>query len=192
MLDTMKTKMKSTASTGRTMSLALALASLLVFGVACSRASKAVSPELDPAKQDVLQALWSDQGTQPAMSLDKLRSLPAGSSVAIEGRIGGVMRPFAAGYASVVLADDAVAFCNEIEGDGCKTPWDACCEDPDVLIRQRFVVQVLGPDGMPLPVGLKGWQSLKELDHLWIEGVLDAQSSKDNVLINVRAMGRKG
>ncbi len=115
-----------------------------------------------------------------------------GDSVVVEGVIGGLLHPFTQGYASFVLGDDAIVYCNEMaEPDHCPTPWDACCVDSDILKASRLVIQMLDQQGMPLETDLKSSLSLKELDELIIVGEVAEGSTPSNVIINASGIYRK-
>src|SRR5688500_3116572 len=51
-----------------------------------------------------------------------------GDEVVMRGVVGGSEDPVAANQAIVTLVDTSVTTCDKMEGDTCKTPWDACCE----------------------------------------------------------------
>ncbi len=113
-----------------------------------------------------------------------------GAKVVVTGVIGGVLHPFTEGYASFVLADDTLLFCNEMEDDHCETPWDACCEDPDKIRQMRLVVQAVDAEGLPVEQGLRGVGGLKELDVVTVSGVVDPQSTPDNLIVNLTSIVR--
>lgn len=108
-----------------------------------------------------------------------------GETLAIRGQIGGTVHPFTQGYATFVLADESLVFCDEMgDADHCPTPWDACCEDPDKLAASRASVQFLAGNGRPFPFSLKGVAGLKESDALIVTGTVAEGSNPDNLIIN--------
>ncbi|SFJ43321.1 hypothetical protein [Planctomicrobium piriforme] len=60
--------------------------------------------------------------------------------VVLVGRIGGSTKPFVDGVAAFTIVDPKVPYCSKEEG--CKTPWDYCCEQNQVknnIAMVRFV-----------------------------------------------------
>ena len=86
-----------------------------------------------------------------------------GDEVVVRGVVGGTEDPVAANQAIVTLVDAGVTTCDKMEGDTCKTPWDACCEKD--LPAKTATVQVVGADGKPLKGSLAaaGVKPLKQL-----------------------------
>jgi hypothetical protein len=86
-----------------------------------------------------------------------------GDEVVVRGIVGGTEDPVAANQAMVTLVDAGVTTCDKMEGDSCKTPWDACCEKD--LPAKIATVQVVGADGKPLKGSLAaaGVKPLKQL-----------------------------
>lgn len=112
-----------------------------------------------------------------------------GAEIVVAGQIGGTMQPFGASFATLVLGDEIIAFCNETGADHCATPWDACCEDPEVIQSNRASVQLVA-NGLPLPGTLRGVGGLTELDHVIVTGTVDPTSTPDNLLINATGIYR--
>lgn len=133
-----------------------------------------------------------DSAPEDAIAVTEARNLEPGDSVVVTGVIGGVMHPFTEGFATFVLGDDAIVFCNEMGDDHCATPWDACCEDRDVLAKSRAMVQVLDADGTPLAQGLRQVNGLVELSKVTVIGVVAEQSTQENLIINAAQIHVKG
>ncbi|MFN0137301.1 MAG: hypothetical protein ACKVS9_14455 [Phycisphaerae bacterium] len=113
--------------------------------------------------------LFVAQPPEGAVAVGKLKAdAAAPTSIVVYGRIGGRKEPFVAGSAMFLLADMSMKACSELEGDLCATPWDYCCEPKENLSKMLATVQVLGPDGKPLAVGLDGTNGLKPLAELTI------------------------
>jgi len=84
----------------------------------------------------------------------------------------------------LTIGDPAVlTSCNRMPGDSCATPWDACCDDPDLIKKAIATVQILDADGKLLPSGLKGLGGMKELSSVIIKGTVADGSTPDNLLI---------
>jgi hypothetical protein len=128
---------------------------------------------------------WLESEPASAISVEALiKSAEQGEEYTVVGVIGGTMEPITSGFASFVLADDSITFCNEMESDHCPTPWDACCEDPDKVKNGRISVQFAGKDGIPLQTELKGVNGIENLAMVTVRGVPDPASTKENLILN--------
>ncbi|NUQ50691.1 MAG: hypothetical protein HUU27_12355, partial [Phycisphaerae bacterium] len=111
-----------------------------------------------------------------------------GRDLVIHGRIGGRREPFTKGSAVFLLADRALPACGEANpNDGCKTPWDYCCEPADVIAANTATIQIVGADGRPLAISLRGVHDLAPMAEVVVVGKV-AQRSDDGVLV-VNATG---
>ena len=114
-------------------------------------------------------------------------SAKVGDEVVFEARIGGRVKPWVEGRAVMVVIDPALVACSEMDmDDGCKTPWDYCCESTETLTTNTATVQVSGTGGRPLPLGLEGHGGLKALDRIVVAGVVTV---KDEGAFAVEARG---
>jgi len=96
-----------------------------------------------------------------------------GDTVTIIGRIGGSREPFVDGRAIFTLVDTRLKACGEgAEEDGCKTPWDYCCEPRKELTANMATVRIVGADGQPLKYGLMNVQGLKPLARVTVVGTV--------------------
>jgi hypothetical protein len=109
----------------------------------------------------------------------------AGDEVVVRGRVGGSLSPFVEGRASFQLVDASLHACGEGTAmDECKTPWDYCCDDPKELAAHSASIQVTGPDGKPLHVGLRGFAGLKPLSRATVKGVVARAADSGALVIN--------
>lgn len=108
------------------------------------------------------------------------RGLEAGGSVVVRGRLVGAKELFAEHQAMMQIADPQLVKPNFSK----PIPHLACCTPQDVKTANMITVQVIGKDGLPLPVSLKGAQGLKELDYVTIEGVIAPESTAEAPVIN--------
>ncbi len=109
----------------------------------------------------------------------------AGAKVILIGDIGGRVPPFIGNRAALILADEtAITSCDKKHGDGCKTPWDYCCDTPKTIAESILTVQVLDSNGTVIKASLKGFVGLKELSKVIIVGTYDDTSTKENVIVN--------
>jgi hypothetical protein len=110
-----------------------------------------------------------------------------GDTVTISGRVGGSRKPFVDGRAVFTLMGPELKACSDIEGDGCKYPWDYCCEKPEDIAAHSATVQVVDAAGAPLRMNLQGENGLKELSKVTVVGKV-VQVEGPNVVINATGM----
>ena len=120
---------------------------------------------------------------------EAIKKAKPGEPIVVKGQIAAAMTPFSENYASFVIGDEALLYCNEMGDDHCPTPWDACCEDLDKVKTSRASVQIV-ENGLPLPLSLKGIGGLKELDYVVVSGTADPSSTPDNLIINLTEIYR--
>jgi hypothetical protein len=85
------------------------------------------------------------------------------------GRIGGDVNPWIEGQAAFLVVDSALKPCNEKDDDGCKTPWDYCCDVND-LPAHRAMVKVVDASGKTVATDAKKLLGIKELQTVVIHG----------------------
>jgi hypothetical protein len=128
-------------------------------------------------------ALWLTAEPADAKPVAEVKkTAAAGQDVIVFGRIGGGKDPFVTGRAMFMLADRSVQSCVEKHGPGCTTPWDYCCEPKELVLASTTTVQIVGPDGKPLKVGLASEHGLKPLTEVVIAGKVS--SAGENVVID--------
>lgn len=110
-------------------------------------------------------------------------SVKDGDRVVVTGIVGGRAEPIADRRAILTLLDAAVPTCDKNPEDGCKTPWDACCEPAEVLTRNSVTVQVVDAEGRPLRAPLSSLPGVKPQAVLTVSGVANV-TADGVVLIN--------
>ncbi len=110
----------------------------------------------------------------------------ASGDVIVHGRIGGRRDPFVKHAAMFLLADSGLKPCNELHGDSCPTPWDYCCESREAIAAGTATVQVLGNDGKPLAIGVKGRQGLDPLAKVTVAGEIMPRGDTGVLVINAK------
>ena len=123
---------------------------------------------------------------EPRSVADVKADVSATGDVVIHGRIGGRRKPFVDGAAVFLLADTSMKTCIELHGDGCKTPWDYCCEARESLAVKTATIQIVGPDGKPLRVGLEGTHPLEPLARVTIAGEIAPRADGGTLVINAQ------
>jgi hypothetical protein len=92
-----------------------------------------------------------------------------GDDVLLEGRIGGAHNPWVDGYAAFTVVDSSLRACSDIPGDGCKTPWDYCCETPK-LKTATALVKVVDEDGNAVAADARKLLNVTELSRVVVKG----------------------
>ena len=138
-----------------------------------------------PLKQVVL-------GTAPDKPLEiaTIRgSAKPGETVTFKGQVMGSDTVFMDGRAVMVMGDPKkMTPCSDIPGDECPTPWDVCCDDPEVVTASIITVQVTDESGKPLKATLKGLSGLKELSWVTVTGKVTEASNKENMVVNASGL----
>jgi len=107
-----------------------------------------------------------------------------GDSVLFEARVGGREDPFVEGRAIFVVADSALQSCDAIEGDGCKTPWDYCCETPADLLENVATVRFVDAAGDPLEASVKDHKGLSGLKTVVVRGTVKEADGSGNFVVD--------
>lgn len=164
--------------------------SLLLAGLlATAGCGQQTDPEANA--NSALTAYLLENAPEGAISVTLARaSAQPGQPIVVAGQIGATLEPFSPTFATFVLGDTAIDYCDELHADACETPWDACCEDPDKVRAGRASVQLLA-DGNPLEGTLKGVGGLTELDHVVVAGTVDPTSTPENLIINATGIYRR-
>lgn len=108
--------------------------------------------------------------------------------VVVRGRIGGRAAPFVDGAAIFVLTDASLPPCNELPGDGCRTPWDYCCEPAEKLQAHTATVQIVDAQGKPLRLDLEGQHGLEPLATIIVTGEAAPTEPGGPLVINARSI----
>ncbi len=169
--------------------LVLSIAALGILIAGCSQSGIDVGSNAETSEK--LNAYILEESPGEAITVSQAReSAKPGGAIVVSGRIGASHKPFGGGFATLVLGDESLQYCNEIPGDACETHWDACCEDRPKIIANRASVQLLA-DGFPIAESLRGAGGLTELDQIVVVGFVDLSSTSDNLIINASGIYRE-
>ena len=163
-----------------TLSLALCLTAGLV---ACSEpAASADQPATEPLPAGLgLAAPPADAVRVPQAKA----SAREGDTVVVRGRVGGERDPIVPGRASLRLADtEAIAACDTRPDDGCKIPWDYCCEPSEKILANSMTVQVVGDSGKVLAADFTTLDGLEPGSMLVVTGVVAARPNEQVLTVN--------
>ncbi len=89
-----------------------------------------------------------------------------GEEVVVVGRISNIVK----GLATFNLVDESLPRCGPGNMPECKTPWDYCCEPPDVRAAATLTVEARGPNGR---VRAGAMPSLRLLDLVAVRGKVE-------------------
>ena len=140
----------------------------------------------DSASSRALDSILLSEAPEGAVSITTARQNPIpGTKVILSGKVMGNANPIIQSRALLTLGDPAkITSCDLIPGDECKTPWDVCCADPDIVNASIATIQVLDENGQPIKAGLRGIGGLRELSTLIIVGEVAEASNENNFLVN--------
>jgi hypothetical protein len=162
--------------------LYLLIFSSLIYFSGCSNNSdsepnfkKAVLPNNFIVRKDIGASLGVN-GAKDTNYTDKI--------LVVEGFIGGMKNPFTANRAVFVLGDDSLETCDEISGDSCPTPWDACCEDRRNIVRSTMSVQVIDHNGTIIDGTLEGVGGIEAGKKVKVKGRISNKSTAHSFILN--------
>lgn len=170
------------------------LIKLSVLGLGLAFAFSSCSEEkVEPKKRSSasapeLEALVLKEMPINAIDITDLRKTATpGTPVTFVGKVLGGKVVFMDHLAVMTVGDPNLLTTCDLKGGDCAecdTPWDVCCDEPDVIKANVVTVQVVDTAGKPVKSGLKGLNGLKELSEVVITGKVAKSSNKDNMIIN--------
>lgn len=125
--------------------------------------------------------------------LDAKKSAKEGEIVAIRGRIGGAEDPYVAERAIFTIVDKSLPHCGEMKmEDGCKTPWDYCCEPKDKLAENTATIQVVDNAGRPLKIDVSKNPRLKPTSEIVVKGKVAKKDGGKLLIVEATEIFVKG
>jgi hypothetical protein len=169
--------------------LLLSLAACTLATAACDQKPSASGPATRNAPAAAAASLPAGivltSAPEHAQSIVEAKaSAQPGDTVTIHGRLGGSEDPFISRRAIFTLVDTSMPACSDDPADTCKTPWDYCCEDPTDLARKTATVQLVGPDGQPLKMDVKGVAGLEPLAEVFVVGKVRPRDNADVLVVD--------
>ncbi len=167
--------------------LALATAALLA---SCGKEESSVTTLPAPTASAELSEVLAASPTGEPKSIHLIRTTAKpGDEITVSGKIMGNEKPFVEGRSAFILGDPEILTpCNEKPGDGCTTPWDACCDSPEDKKRGIATIQIVGADGRVLKESVEGVGGLQNLATVTVTGKVAEGSSADLLIINAMAI----
>lgn len=150
----------------------------------CSEKDAARSPET--TGNDAISEFILTEAPEDALDIADLRTTAKpGDEVVFTGNIIGSDPVFIENRSVMILGDpNKLTSCNLRPDDPCKTPWDVCCDDPDVIKASIVTVQLVDADGKPFQRGLKGAGGMEELSAVTVTGEVAEGSNAENMVVN--------
>lgn len=146
--------------------------------------AKPAAPEPPPV--ELPETLLAKDALPDAVGVVAARKdVEPGKEIVLTGFIGGRGKPFVDGRAIFTLADSkALTQCDAKPGDGCKTPWDACCDDPDKIKASIASIQIVDGDGIVLKRELEGFGGIVSGSTVSVKGKIAPGSTSDALIVN--------
>jgi hypothetical protein len=153
-----------------------AFVGLLLLCAGCG--GEAEKPEIPEVKIPDSFAL----ATEPAGAETPVQLRASGKigEATVVGRVGGDRVVFVENRAVFTLVDPSLDPCHEDEG--CPSPWDYCCNDPEDL-KSKSVTVELHQDGKILKSSIQGFKGLDHLKTVVAVGHLKRDEAGNQVLI---------
>ncbi len=152
--------------------------------ISCTSEQPPAAPEeADSAEAVVPKSAFvtvRPDGAQPLAAVKK--TAKAGDKIVVTARVGGRVDPFVEKRAMMIIADPALPACSEIPGDGCKTPWDYCCETPESLLANTATVIVPDAAGKAIEAGLRDVHGLEPLREVVVTGKAQVEGGSLTIL----------
>lgn len=102
-----------------------------------------------------------------ALAVKEAKEKGPGEEVVVQGRVKEIVK----GFATFNLIDTSLPYCGQVPGSMTDaTPWDYCCETPDVRAAATLTVEVRGPDGKVLAGAMP---ALRLLDLVAVKGRIE-------------------
>ena len=170
--------------------LILAAAACLLASCQEKSTSTTAAPKAPAAPSAELSKVLATAPTGEAKAIHIARTTAKpGDEITLTGRIMGSKRPFVEGRAAFIMGDpEVLTACNDMPGDNCKTPWDACCDSAEDKRTGTATIQIAGADGKVLSEGVEGVGGLNNLATVVVSGKVAPGSSADALIVNATAL----
>lgn len=175
------------------MSLSLTNSTRLIFGcsifAALTSCEKPAAPEVAAPSTISLESYFTASAPADPQQISAVRTTAKpGDTITVSGLVMGREHPFVEGRAAFILGDPTkLTPCNKMPDDHCKTPWDACCDSPELKKEGTATIQIT-ENGRVLKQSLKGEHGLKELSAVTLTGTVDKSSTPEALIINATVL----
>ena len=139
--------------------------SALTLLTACG-GDEPVDPQPNPTTDaGAAFVLEEDPGDAISVLAAKARGA-ADATIVVQGRIYDITK----GFGILKLMDTELKFCGEEHAEGCKTPWDYCCNSIESHREHELLVEFRGKDGQPVETA--GLPNTRLLDLVKVHGTM--------------------
>ena len=157
------------------LSSVLFVSSLLVVA-GCGGNAPTAPPAVVPAAP-ALAKLALTQKPAGAIAVVEAKKAGAADACVVAGRVSNLVP----GFAVFTLMDTSLPYCGEKnKEDGCKTPWDYCCDSAETRTANSLLVEVRDANGKPITGSLG---DLRLLDAVTVAGKLTKDEHGNHVLL---------
>jgi hypothetical protein len=168
--------------------LALISASALVLGASgCEKKTASTdgngTPRAGTTAATIPASYFVETAPAEAKGIVEVKkAAKAGDEVVMQGRIAGREDPFTAGRASFLMTDMSLAVCE----DGCKTPWDHCCDSAKDIAANAATVQLVDDKGEVIKAPANGVHGLAPNAELVVIGTVKSLDEAGNMVVDVK------
>lgn len=148
------------------------------------------SGETSSADKSLMESVLNTAPKGGARSIKDVKSTAKpGDEVTLTGRVMGNVKPFVDGRAAFILADPSIiTACSDKPGDGCETPWDACCDTPEDKKKAIATIQIVNSEGRVLKQSIEDAGGIAKLAFLTVSGKVAEGSAGDVLIVNATAI----
>ena len=149
----------------------------------------AVAVAAEP-KSDALKQVFGAEPAGKPEAIHKARTTAKpGDTLTLKGRVMGNLKPFVDGRSIFILGDtETLKACSDMPGDACATPWDTCCDAPELIKAGTATIQVLDAKGKVVKEGIENINGLTKLSYVIVSGKVAPGSSESLLLLNAEAI----
>ncbi|MHC4082700.1 MAG: hypothetical protein ACYS15_11595 [Planctomycetota bacterium] len=167
------------------------VSSLLLLTTVLAGCGGSSTPDDDAGAQTSPVAtswLLADMPAGAVPVLQAKQTAREGDQVVVRGRIGGRPDPMSHDVAMFVMMDPALPSCRE-RGDGCRKPWDYCCETTETITAHSATVQLVDDAKSPMAIDLGG-HGFEPLDEVVVVGTVGPRPNEAMLVINAEKIHR--
>lgn len=134
-----------------------------------------------------IDAVWASSAPADAQPVLAVKAAAqTGDEVVVIGRV----KDFNSSLAAFTLIDSSLKSCKETKDDMCKTPWDYCCVEPNIVSGATISIEVHDDAGRPHKQPMKGFHGLDHLQTIRVKGIA-TRDDAGNLRIAASAIHRE-
>ena len=150
--------------------------------VGCSDSGEPESTSAIPAE---IESILLTQAPGDAVEVKTLKeTAKEGDEVCMHVVVGGRENPYVKGRGVITVVQSAFNNHCLSPDDGCQTPWDYCCADPDELKTNMATIRIVGADGNPIKANIGDVKALEPLSELVVKGKVGPRPNADTLVVD--------